>query len=99
VFLNGSFYAALMLTPALLIAARGFLRWPFAASWWAFTFPLDALASAAGRYARLHPELLWRTVAGAALLLAAFFIAVTGYRTLAALSRATLLGAPAPKLP
>jgi tellurite resistance protein len=95
VFLNGSYYAALMLLPALLLAARGFLRWPFAATWWAFTFPLDALASAAGRYARLHPTPLWETIAALVLLVATFFVVVTAYKTLVASFRGRLLAAPA----
>ena len=44
------FLAALFM--ALLVAARirQFLEIPFAASWWSYTFPLDALAVAALRY-------------------------------------------------
>ena len=61
---------------ALLAYARGFARWGFAASWWAFTFPLDALAYAAARYAQDHPEPLWRGLAGATLLLATFFVVI-----------------------
>ena len=81
-FLNGLFYLALALTPALLIASRRFLEWPFAASWWAFTFPLDALAYAAARYAQDHPEPLWRGLAGVTLLAATFFVLAVLWRTL-----------------
>lgn len=69
--LEASFFFALVLAVALLIVSRGFLRWPFSTWWWAFTFPLDALAFAAARYAIDHPGALWRGVAGATLLLAA----------------------------
>lgn len=96
VFLNGSFYAAMLLLPALLFAARGFTRWPFAASWWAFTFPLDALAAAASRYARLHPGPLWESLFGLVLLLATGFVLMTGWKTLKSFCDGTLLAAPAP---
>ena len=71
VFLETLFFFALALAAALLVVSRDFLRWPFGPAWWAFTFPLDALAFAAARYAIDHPGPLWRGVAGATLLLAA----------------------------
>jgi tellurite resistance protein len=71
VFLETLFFFALALAAALLVVSRDFLRWPFGPAWWAFTFPLDALAFAAARYAIDHPGALWRGVAGATLLLAA----------------------------
>jgi tellurite resistance protein len=74
--LEGLYFSALVLAAALLIYARRFLRWPFGPSWWAFTFPLDALAYAAARYAQTHPEPLWRAICGIALLLATFFVLV-----------------------
>jgi len=58
----------------LLVYARGLLRWPFSAAWWSFTFPLDALAYAAARYAQSHPSALWKSVAGATLVLATLFV-------------------------
>jgi tellurite resistance protein len=91
VFLNGAFYAGLLLAPALIIAARGFLRWPFGVTWWAFTFPLDALASAASRYARLNPSPLWNGVFLLVLAAALFFILVAGAKTVGAYSRGALL--------
>jgi len=54
VFLENLFFFALVLAAALLIVSRGFLRWPLGPAWWAFTFPLDALAYAAVRYAQQH---------------------------------------------
>jgi len=81
-FLENLYFFALVLGVALLAYARGFVRWGFAASWWAFTFPLDALAYAAARYAQEHPEPLWRGVAGATLLLATFFVLAVLWRTL-----------------
>jgi tellurite resistance protein len=58
----------------LLVYARGMLRWPFSAAFWSVTFPLDALAYAAVRYAQSHPSPLWKAVAGAALVLATLFV-------------------------
>jgi len=81
-FLENLYFFALVLGVALLAYARGFARWGFAVSWWAFTFPLDALAYAAARYAQEHPEPLWRGVAGATLLAATFFVLAVLWRTL-----------------
>jgi tellurite resistance protein len=96
IFLNGLFYFALALAVALLIASRDFLRWPFGAPWWAFTFPLDALASASARYALAHPSDLWRGIAAAALALAGFFALVVLVKTLSGYFRGELLAAPDP---
>ena len=69
VFVETIFYFGLVLAAALLLYARSFWRWTFGPPWWAFTFPLDALAYAAARYAQDHPGGPWRAIAGAALLL------------------------------
>jgi len=92
-FLNGLFYLALALTPALLIASRRFLDWPFAASWWAFTFPLDALATAAAQHAQLQPSGLWRGVAVLTLGLAVASVVLVLVRTVSAFLRGTLFAA------
>lgn len=81
-FLENLYFFGLVLGAALLAYARGFARWGFAVSWWAFTFPLDALAYAAARYAQDHPEPLWRGLAGATLLAATFFVLAVLWRTL-----------------
>ncbi len=80
-FLEILYFSGLVLAVALLVYARNFLRWPFAASWWAFTFPLDALAFAAARYAQSHPSMLWQTVAAAALAVATLFVVVVLWKT------------------
>lgn len=80
--LENLYFLALVLAGALLVYARGFLRWPFAPSWWAFTFPLDALAYAALRYAQEHPAPLWRALAVIALVLATFFVSLVLVLTL-----------------
>ena len=82
VFLEALFFAGLVLALALLLASRGFLKWPYTPAWWAFTFPLDALAYAAARYAQDHPGPLWQGVCGATLLLATFFVALALWKTL-----------------
>lgn len=94
-FLLGLYFVALVLAAGLLVSARGFLSWPFGASWWAFTFPLDALAAAAVHYAHDHPGGPWQTIAAAALLLAIVVVLLVLARTLLALSRGTLLLPPA----
>ena len=82
VFLENLYYFAIALGVALLWISRGFARWPFGPAWWAFTFPLDALAYAAARYAQDHPTPLWRGVCAATLLLAALFVLIVLWRTL-----------------
>ena len=87
--LENLYFCALVIALALLVYARRFWRWPFGPAWWAFTFPLDALAYAATRYAQDHPGGPWRAVAACALLLATLAVAVVLARTLrSAASRA-----------
>ena len=81
-FLEALFPFALVLAAALLVYARPLARWPFGPPWWAFTFPLDALAYAAVRYAQEHPSALWKSIAGAALALATLVVALVLWRTL-----------------
>jgi len=80
-FLENLFYFSLVLAVALLAYARALRRWRFGPPWWAFTFPLDALAYAAARYAQDHPSALWSAVAGAALALATLSVAMLLWRT------------------
>jgi tellurite resistance protein len=88
-FLETLYFFALALAAALLVVSRRFWRWPFGPAWWAFTFPLDALAYAATRYAQDHPAPLWRALCAATLLLATCSVALVLARTLrSAASRA-----------
>lgn len=88
-FLETLFYFALVLGAALLFVSRRLLRWPVGVLWWAFTFPLDALAYAAARYAQDHPSPLWQGVSGATMLLATLFVLLVLWKTLrSAASRA-----------
>ena len=84
--LENLYYFGLVLCAALLIYARRLAAWPFGAPWWAFTFPLDALAYAGSRYAQDHPTPLWRAMAAATLLLAAAFVVLALVRSMLALS-------------
>jgi tellurite resistance protein len=69
-FLENLYFLALVLGAALLVYARGLVRWPFGVPWWAFTFPLDGLALAAARYAGSHPAPVWTALCAATLLVA-----------------------------
>ena len=80
-FLEILYFFGIVLAIALLVYARNFLRWPFAPSWWAFTFPLDALAYAAARYAQGHPSPPWKLAAAVALAVATLFVVVALWKT------------------
>jgi tellurite resistance protein len=82
VVLENLYYLALALLAALLVYARGLWRWPFGPAWWSFTFPLDAFAYAAARYAQAHPGMLWKGVAGFAIVLATLFVSIVLARTI-----------------
>jgi tellurite resistance protein len=82
--LEALFLCGLPLAAALLIASRGLRRWPFGPPWWAFTFPLDAMAAAAVRFAQEHPEAGWRALAAALLVLAGIFVTWVLSKTLLA---------------
>lgn len=65
--LENLYFVALVFAVGLFYYARASWRWPYGPPWWAVTFPLDALAYAAARYAQDHPGALWKAVAGVAL--------------------------------
>jgi len=87
VLLECLFYMALPLAAGLLILARGFWRWPFGAPWWAFTFPLDALAGAASHFAKEHPEGSWLWLAALTLALAVAAVLLVLTRSLLDLAK------------
>lgn len=64
------FFAALAVLAGLLAYARQMAKAPFNPVWWSLTFPLDALALAAARYAQSHPSAAAIAFAGAALVAA-----------------------------
>ena len=80
-FLDSLLFFGLLLAAGLALYARGFLRWRFGAPWWAFTFPLDAFAYAAARYAQEHSSQPWRAVAAIALAAAAAAVLICLWKT------------------
>jgi tellurite resistance protein len=89
-FLENLYFVALAFAVGLFYYARSSWRWPYGAPWWAFTFPLDALAYAAARYAQDHPGAVWKAVAGVALGAATVVVTAVLLRWLFALLRGTL---------
>lgn len=83
--------AALFTTLVLLVLAPRFMKLPFAVSWWAFTFPLDAAALAALRHYQHNPEGWLFAAAGPVLLaLATVVVAIVLGRTVAGTLKGTL---------
>lgn len=91
-YLNGSalfnealfeafFFLAIAVLAALLFYARSLHRWGFGPAWWSITFPLDAFALAATRYARDHGG-PWKALAGFAVVLATLAVAWMVLRTI-----------------
>lgn len=93
--LEAIFYCGLILAAGLIASSTACRRWPFGAPWWAFTFPLDALAIAALRHASSHRDSAWEWVAYALVVLATVVVLVVLARTFLALGRGRLLAAPA----
>lgn len=81
---------ALFLTLTLLVRAPRFLRLPFAVSWWAFTFPLDAMALAALEHGHALGGTVWPITALAVLVVTTLVVGVVLARTLAGTMRGTL---------
>jgi tellurite resistance protein len=81
VLLENLYYIAVILLAALLVYGRGLWRWPFGPAWWSLTFPLDAFAYAAARHAQAHPGMVWKGVAGFAIVLATLFVSMVLART------------------
>jgi tellurite resistance protein len=86
--LESLYFLALVLAVALLAYARDLARWPFGVPWWAMTFPLDALATAAARYAGSNPAPVWTWLCAATLLLATAVVVLVLVRSALALLRA-----------
>jgi tellurite resistance protein len=77
------FWLAIAALAGVLAFLHHLPRWPFSAAWWAMTFPLDAFAYAAVRYAQTHEAPVWRMVAGAAVVLATAAVALVLLRSAA----------------
>lgn len=83
-------HTALFLALVLAAMAGRFRRLPFAVSWWAYTFPLDALAIASLHYAGIEGGLATRSIGIVALGTATLVVAGVLARTLRALSTGSL---------
>ncbi len=70
------FFAGLAVLAGLLAYSRQIARAPFSPVWWSLTFPLDALALAAARYAQSYPSAGWQALAGIALVAATLCVAL-----------------------
>lgn len=82
---------ALFITLTLLAMAPRFARLPFAVSWWAFTFPLDAAALAFIEHGHRNPgNWLFAIAAPLALGLASAVVALVLVRTIAGTVNGTL---------
>lgn len=86
VLINGAFF----LTLVLLAKAKSFTGLPFAVSWWAFTFPLDAVALAAIEHSHHQPSGLWPMIGIFVLALATLIVAQVSLRTVLAIAKGTL---------
>ncbi|MEO7404933.1 MAG: hypothetical protein ABIU95_14800 [Burkholderiales bacterium] len=93
-FLDSLFLFDLVMTAALLLYARRAFRWPFGPAWWAFTFPLDAVAVAGLAFAQFHPTPIGLAIAWALWGLATVVVLVVLVRTLLSFTRGTLFVAP-----
>lgn len=70
------FFAGLAVLAGLVAYAREIARAPFSSVWWSLTFPLDALALSAARYAQSHPSAAWQALAAAAIAAATLCVAL-----------------------
>lgn len=95
-FARSLFYLTMFLTAVLLYVARGFLRWPFTVAWWAFTFPLVAMAFAAVTYHAADPRPATAALALAAIALTTAIVALVAYRTARNLLTGRGFGGPPP---
>jgi tellurite resistance protein len=91
-FAHGLFFAGLFFTILVLSLPRLFLGLPFAVSWWAYTFPLDAMTSAALAYHAKIGQPATGVVAAALLALTSAIVAIVSARTGLALQRGELFG-------
>lgn len=83
-------YVALFLTLLLFSMARTFLAVPFAVSWWAYTFPLDAITVATLEHAHLIHAPALAVLGGVLLAVASAVVALVLVRTLRAMASGAL---------
>ncbi len=84
------FYTALMVTALVLTMTRLFHDVPFGLTWWAYTFPLDAITTAALLYSEQIASWQLRSIALALLILTNLTVLFVFYRTMRAVLRGEL---------
>jgi tellurite resistance protein len=84
------FFAGIFFTALVLSLPRLFLGLPFAVSWWAYTFPLDAITTAALNYHERIGQPASAALALALLALTSAIVATVTARSLIALGRKKL---------
>lgn len=75
------YFLSIAFLAGALVYLRRLAHWPFTPAWWSMTFPLDAFALSAARYAQTHPAPLWKALAGAGLVLATAAVALVLLRS------------------
>lgn len=89
-FARGLYYFGLAMTLALVAMAPRLVRAPFSLAWWAFTFPVVAMASAALEFYRVLGSVAFAAIAAAYFVVANAVVLVVLSRTLSALLRRRL---------
>ncbi|MGB9935826.1 SLAC1 anion channel family protein [Thermodesulfovibrio yellowstonii] len=84
---NLLFYFALFLCIVLFALIKKFLRLKFYISWWAYTFPLDAITIAVALRYHLTGIFFYKFLTFLALILTTFVIGVVSIRTIYAISK------------
>lgn len=83
-------HVGLFITALVLTMAPRFMRVPFGMTWWAYTFPMDAIAMATLEYGRLAPSAALRGLGMLLLMMATLIVVVVLARTSVALAKGRL---------
>ena len=78
------FYVALFITALMFSMVRVFAQLPFALSWWAYTFPLDAMTIAICDYADRTGSTFFNGLAMVMLIVTSLVIGFVAFRTIKA---------------
>ncbi len=85
------YHFALVASVLVFSMAQLFQRLPFTLSWWAYTFPLDAIALASFVYADYQQSTTMLMIAYGLLTVASFIVLLVSVRTILALLSGTLI--------
>jgi tellurite resistance protein len=85
------FYSATVIAVLLVSLAPSFVSLPFTPTWWSFTFPMDAFASASIHYFGDKSDLAAALYSILMLIIATVIVSIVSVRTVAALISGTLL--------